>query len=96
MYMAAKNELGMIHVYTGNGKGKTSASTGLALRAAGHGHKVYIIQFMKGGRFTGELLAAEKYMKGRIKFAQFGQSTPYEAEIRSGELKPSKDIFLPF
>ena len=94
--MPAKNELGLIHIYTGNGKGKTTASLGLALRAIGHGYKVYVIQFMKGGRFIGELLAAEKYLKGKMKFAQFGQSTPFEEEIRRGELKPSYDIFLPF
>ncbi len=94
--MAAKNELGLIHVYTGGGKGKTTASLGLAMRAVGHGYKVYVIQFLKGGRFVGELLAAEKYMKGKMKFAQFGQSTPYEDEIKKGELKPSVDIFLPF
>ncbi len=94
--MLPKSELGLIHVYTGSGKGKTTASLGLALRAIGHGHKVYVIQFMKGGRFIGELLAAEKYLKGRMKFAQFGQSTPFEEEIRKGALKPSYDIFLPF
>ena len=91
-----KSELGLIHVYTGSGKGKTTASLGLALRAIGHGFKVYVIQFMKGGRFSGELLAAERYLKARIKFAQFGQSTPFEEEIRMGKLKPSVDIFLPF
>ncbi len=44
----------MIHVYTGNGKGKTTASLGLALRAAGHGLKVEIIQFMKETQKSGE------------------------------------------
>lgn len=39
----------MIQVYTGSGKGKTSAALGLALRAAGAGQKVYIAQFIKGG-----------------------------------------------
>ena len=39
---------GMLHVYTGTGKGKTSAALGLALRAAGHGAKVVMICFMKG------------------------------------------------
>src|SRR3989344_8608143 len=91
----ARNELGLIHVYTGDGKGKTTASLGLALRASGHGFRVAVVQFMKGGRFFGELLAAERYLKRRVHFAQFGQSTPFEAEIRRGELKPSKDIFLP-
>ena len=39
---------GYIHVYTGNGKGKTTAAFGLALRAAGAGFKIYIAQFVKG------------------------------------------------
>ena len=45
---------GLIHLYTGEGKGKTTAAMGLALRAAGAGKKVLILQFMKG-RDTGEL-----------------------------------------
>lgn len=90
-----KNEFGLIHVYTGDGKGKTTASFGLALRAIGHGFRVYVIQFMKGGRFFGELLSAEKYLKRRLTIAQFGQSTPFEEEIRKGQLKPSREIFLP-
>lgn len=44
----------MIHIYTGDGKGKTTAALGLALRAAGRGKKVVIVQFMKGAD-TGEL-----------------------------------------
>ncbi len=48
-------ERGLVQVYTGNGKGKTSAAFGLALRAAGRGLKVYIIQFIKGGFDYGEL-----------------------------------------
>ncbi len=50
---------GYIHVYTGMGKGKTTAALGVALRAIGHGHRVYIGQFMKGIAY-GEVFAAEK------------------------------------
>jgi cob(I)alamin adenosyltransferase len=50
----------MIHVYTGNGKGKTTAALGLALRALGHGYKVYMIQFMKGDPGYGELIAGRQ------------------------------------
>jgi cob(I)alamin adenosyltransferase len=46
---------GYVQVYTGNGKGKTTASLGLAVRAAGHGLKTVIIQFMKGWIDYGEL-----------------------------------------
>ena len=60
---------GYVHVYTGNGKGKTTAAMGLALRAAGAGLKVCIIQFVKGRR-TSESLAFEKLKN--VTFEQFG------------------------
>ena len=53
-------DVGQIQVYTGNGKGKTTAALGLAFRACGRGMKVCMIQFMKGGGPYGEHLAAEK------------------------------------
>jgi cob(I)alamin adenosyltransferase len=46
--------LGLIQVYTGNGKGKTTASLGLAFRACGHGFRVCMIQFMKDNAEYGE------------------------------------------
>lgn len=62
---------GLVHVYTGNGKGKTTAALGLALRASGHGKKVYIIQFMKGRIDYGELKAAKD--DPNITIEQFGR-----------------------
>jgi len=47
----------MIQVFTGNGKGKTTAALGQALRAAGHGWQILVIQFMKGDPNYGELAA---------------------------------------
>ena len=52
-------EKGYIHVYTGPGKGKTTAAIGLGMRAAGAGLKVYMIQFMKGRRYS-ELESIDK------------------------------------
>jgi len=52
-------ENGLIHVYTGHGKGKTTAAIGLGIRAIGDGLKVYMIQFMKGRRYS-EIDAIEK------------------------------------
>ena len=55
-----KLETGIVQVYTGDGKGKTSAAFGLALRAIGRELRVYIIQFIKGGFDYGELHVLNK------------------------------------
>lgn len=57
---------GLVQVYTGNGKGKTTASLGLALRAIGHGYKVFMLQFMKGSKNYGELQTAETKLPNLI------------------------------
>lgn len=58
---AVRKSKGLIIVITGNGKGKTTAAFGQALRAIGQGYKVFVLQFMKGRKY-GEFLAAEKYL----------------------------------
>ena len=50
-----REKVGLIVVLTGNGKGKTTAALGIALRAAGHNMKVCIIEFMKGDMYSGEI-----------------------------------------
>jgi cob(I)alamin adenosyltransferase len=62
---------GLIQVYTGDGKGKTTAALGLAMRAAGQGLKVYIVQFMKGWPHYGELTTVGQQPNITIK--QFGR-----------------------
>lgn len=58
--LSGRENNGLFIVYTGDGKGKTTATLGLALRAWGQGMKVLIIQFIKGDWQYGELKAAEK------------------------------------
>ena len=66
--MTANKQL--VHIYTGNGKGKTTAAIGLGMRAAGHGLTVHMIQFMKGRRY-GEINTIEKTPNFTVK--QFGR-----------------------
>ena len=64
---------GLVMVYTGNGKGKTTAALGLALRQIGWGRRVLFIQFMKGkGNVYGERMAAERHLP-LLEIEQYGQ-----------------------
>jgi cob(I)alamin adenosyltransferase len=63
-------EKGYIHIYTGPGKGKTTAALGLGLRALGAGLKVHMIQFMKGRKYS-ELNSLEKLLN--FSYTQFGR-----------------------
>ncbi|MCL1975134.1 MAG: cob(I)yrinic acid a,c-diamide adenosyltransferase [Firmicutes bacterium] len=68
--MADKKETGLIQVYTGDGKGKSTAAFGLALRGLGCGLKVAIIQFMKKGEWYGETAALARLPE--IELSSFG------------------------
>ena len=66
---------GLVQVYTGSGKGKTTAALGLALRAVGQGLRVCIVQFMKPTDFeTGEKIAAQR-LEPALQIKQFGNSS---------------------
>ena len=67
-----KTKKGLLIVFTGNGKGKTTASLGMALRAIGHGYKVAIIQFIKGGWTSGEEKAL-KNLSSNISWHSLGE-----------------------
>ncbi|MGE5653757.1 MAG: cob(I)yrinic acid a,c-diamide adenosyltransferase [Bacillota bacterium] len=64
--MTDRTAKGIVQVYTGDGKGKTTAAFGLAVRAVGHEKRVIIIQFMKGDASYGEVKAVRKYLPIRL------------------------------
>ncbi len=92
---------GYIQVYTGNGKGKTTAALGLAVRAAGHGLRTVILQFMKGWIDYGELegvrmLApyAEIRQAGRDTFVNREKPDPEDVRLAREGWAQAKDILL--
>ncbi|HPZ07748.1 MAG TPA: cob(I)yrinic acid a,c-diamide adenosyltransferase [Candidatus Eremiobacteraeota bacterium] len=88
----------MIQVYTGNGKGKTTASLGLAFRALGEGLKVYMIQFMKGYSVTGEYKMAEKtknftmVYKGRNAFINKTEVTEEDRRLAREGMNKAREV----
>lgn len=84
---AAASRKGLVIVYTGDGKGKTTAALGLAFRALGRKHRVAIVQFIKGKWKTGEHEFA-KELTGRIDFLPMGDgftwiTQNYEQDVAS-------------
>ena len=76
-----KTKKGLLIVFTGNGKGKTTASLGMALRTIGHGYKVAIIQFIKGGWTTGEEKAL-KILSSNVSWHSLGEGFTWETQDR--------------
>ncbi len=86
----SKENLGLVHVYTGDGKGKTSASLGLALRAIGNNLNVHMIQFLKSG-FTGELYSSKKL---GFEIEQFGVDAIKEKQRHLQEFADKTGSFV--
>ena len=78
---AAQDEKGLLIVYTGAGKGKTTAALGMAMRCLGHGMKVAVVQFIKGAIDTAE----ERMLKSfgeRVTFLRMGEGYTWETQDR--------------
>jgi len=92
---------GYIQVYTGNGKGKTTAALGLSLRAAGHGLRTVIIQFMKGWIDYGELKGVEMlspyveiHQAGRDTFVNRKDPDPEDVRLAREGLELARNTIL--
>ena len=90
-----KEHLGLVHVVTGDGKGKTTSSLGLAVRALGSNLSVYMIQFLKSGT-TGEIYTIQKHLSG-MNIIQFGVDAVRERQqkLEIFRDKGSKFVFNP-
>lgn len=78
---AAQEERGLLIVYTGAGKGKTTAALGMALRCTGHGMKVAVVQFIKGAIDTAEERALKSFGE-RVVFLRMGEGYTWETQDR--------------
>ena len=87
-----KTEKGLVIVFTGNGKGKTTASLGMALRTIGHGYKVAIIQFIKGSWNTGEEKAL-KDLSPNVSWHSLGEGFTWETQDRIRDEKLVKEAW---
>jgi|SRR3989338_222695 len=88
--MADINHQGLVQIFTGNGKGKTTSSLGLCLRAIGQGFNAYVIQFLKSGD-TGELFSVKKYLPN-MTIVQFGRQALLEKQTRVFEFSGKEEI----
>jgi len=82
---AADDQCGVAILLTGNGKGKTSSAFGMVMRALGYGHKVGVVQFIKGEQLSGE----EIYLREQcpqVDFYQMGTGFTWDTQDRSGDI----------
>ena len=91
---------GLLEVYTGTGKGKTTAALGVVLRASGYGAKTLMIQFMKDDKGYGEYSAAkfipgfELKQVGRDCFVDFANPDPIDVKMIYGGWTLAKEAIL--
>jgi cob(I)alamin adenosyltransferase len=78
---ARQLEKGLVLVFTGDGKGKTTAALGLVLRMLGHGERVAVIQFIKGGWQPGEVGALRRFGED-LHFQALGEGFTWETQDR--------------
>ena len=82
-------EKGLIIVHTGKGKGKSTAAFGIVFRSLGHGHKVGIVQFVKGAWETGERDVLMRF-EDQVTFKTMGEGFTWETQDRQRDIAAAK------
>ena len=90
---------GYVQIYTGDGKGKTTAALGLALRAWGHDRRVVVLQFMKSGPDWGEIVALERIhvevvQLGLDHWVRKGQVSREDLEAAAAGFAKARDVVM--
>ena len=88
----ADKHIGIIVVTTGNGKGKSSSGFGMVMRAMGHGKKVAVVQFIKGGMSTGEELFLRRF-PDEVSFHAMGEGYTWETQDRQRDTEKAADAW---
>lgn len=90
-----RRKKGLIIVHTGDGKGKTTAALGMALRAVGHDFKVFVGQFIKGSRHYGELATADR-LKEWLEICPMGEGFTWETKSRERDTEKAREAWALF
>ncbi|MFT4614338.1 MAG: cob(I)alamin adenosyltransferase [Bacteroidia bacterium] len=90
---AAATERGVAILLTGNGKGKSSSAFGMVMRALGYGHKVGVIQFIKGEQLSGEEIYLREHCP-HVDFYQMGTGFTWDTQDRSGDIVAANATWL--
>lgn len=86
---AADTERGVVVFITGKGKGKSSSAFGMVMRALGHGHKVGVVQFIKGVQLSGEEIYLRDHCP-QVDFYQMGTGFTWNTQDRSGDIEAAE------
>ncbi|SNY93546.1 cob(I)alamin adenosyltransferase [Cohaesibacter sp. ES.047] len=85
-------EKGLVMVHTGKGKGKSTAAFGMAFRSLGHGHKIAVIQFVKGAWNSGEKQILEKFPE-LVTIKSMGEGFTWETQDRQKDIDNARSAW---
>ncbi|MDH4874516.1 cob(I)yrinic acid a,c-diamide adenosyltransferase [Pseudomonas sp. BN515] len=85
----AQDEYGLLLVHTGNGKGKSSSAFGMVARALGHGLKVGVVQFIKGGMSTGEENFFRRFPE-EVSYHVMGEGYTWDTQDRQRDIEKAR------